>query len=248
MTELNTIKYETDSTEYLKSLPDNFFDLVILDPPGNKLVRDDWDNQWKTEDDYIEWLVNILKECSRVLKSSGSLYCFQWIGEKNPLTLAKFLMEVNKNKDLYFKDMVTWQKQRGFGNKRGWLYTREELFWYVKDNKKFIWNKEHQYSDVKRLFTITGSKNKSEYKRHTNIWNITEVGFGTCPKNFSKERNKNGKHSTPKPKEIFERIINVHTKENDNILIPFSGTGIVEDVCRHLGRNFLGVELNKRER
>jgi len=42
------------------------------------------------------------------------------------------------NEKWYFKDLITWKKQRGMGMRKGWLYTREEIMWFVKDNKKFI--------------------------------------------------------------------------------------------------------------
>ena len=62
--------------------------------------------------------------------------------------------------------------------RKGWLYTREECMWFVKDNSKFIWNKEEQYNlnDFvgERKFGFKNLKNKdykvSEYKRFSNIW------------------------------------------------------------------------------
>ena len=36
----------------------------------------DWDKQWKTKDDYLNWLEEIVKESQRVLKDNGSFYMF----------------------------------------------------------------------------------------------------------------------------------------------------------------------------
>ena len=60
----------TDALSLLKSIPDNTIDLVLTDPPyfigfdGGK----GWDNQWKSERDYLDWCAEWSKECVRVLK------------------------------------------------------------------------------------------------------------------------------------------------------------------------------------
>ena len=41
-----------------------------------KLLNIDWDKQWKTKDDYLNWLEEIVKESQRVLKDNGSFYMF----------------------------------------------------------------------------------------------------------------------------------------------------------------------------
>ncbi len=133
--------------------------------------------------------------------------------------------------------------------RKGWLYTREECMWFVKDNSQFIWNKEDQYDlEDKRSFTITlkgGVKpNKSDYKRFTNVWtDIFEIGFGSSPQKFSEIRNIN--HFTPKPEKAFERIIKAHTKENDLVLDCFAGSGTTGVACKRLNRNFILIEKEK---
>ena len=65
-----------DALEFLQSLDDKSVDLILTDPPYYKLLKADWDNQWKTKDDYLNWLEQIIKECQRVLKDNGSFYMF----------------------------------------------------------------------------------------------------------------------------------------------------------------------------
>lgn len=233
-----------DTFKLIKKIEDNSIDLIICDPPsGAKLVKAGWD-KYKNSEDYVNYLSSIIWNSERVLKESGSLYLHQWIGEKNPLHMAKVLVFIEENTNLIFKDIITWRKNRGCGNRKGWLYVREEILQYVKSNKEFVWNKEAQYSDEKRPYKIKGSKNKSDYKRYTNVWVINEVGFGTSPKKF-KEIRDSLNHDTPKPEEMFKRMILVHTKPGDLVLVPFSGTGVVEKVCIELERNFISFELNK---
>ena len=56
-----------DALELLQSLDDNSVDLILTDPPYYKLLNIDWDKQWKTKDDYLNWLEEIVKESQRVL-------------------------------------------------------------------------------------------------------------------------------------------------------------------------------------
>lgn len=244
--ELNKI-YNVDAYELVKTLPDNSVDLIIADPPsGAGLIKANWDKKM-TALQYATLISSFSRDCYDILNKTGNFYLKQWEGEKNPVHMSctKYLINVKTN--FIFKDFIIWKKQRGNGNRKGWLQTCQFLLWYVKDNKKFIWNKENQYSQKERSYTITGSKNKSKYLRWTNVWvDIKEMGFGSCPKYFKKLREKFGKHETPDPPELYERIILAHTKEGDTVFIPFSGSGVAEEVCKKLNRNFISCELNDK--
>ena len=65
-----------DALELLRSLDDNSVDVILTDPPYYELLNIDWDKQWKTKDDYLNWLEEIVKECQRVLKDNESFYMF----------------------------------------------------------------------------------------------------------------------------------------------------------------------------
>jgi len=224
--------------DYIKNLPDNYINLIILDPPYGNIVKDDWDREFTTSKAMTP---EFITECFRVLKDSGNLYCFCGIGEKSQ-SLIEFFMLFHYNNLFKFKDLITWKKNRGIGMKKGWLYTREEILWYVKDNKKFQWNKENQYSNEKRNYIRKCGK--TYYKRISNIWtDINEVGYGDNPYNYREKRQKIN-HSTPKPVDLIKRLILLHTKENDIVADFFLGSGSTIDACKDLNRNFVGCELN----
>ncbi|EPG2412375.1 DNA-methyltransferase [Klebsiella pneumoniae] len=78
----NTVKINSvelvnaDSLHYIGTLPDNSIDLIVTDPPYFKVKPNDWDNQWKGDEDYLRWLDRCLAEYARVLKPAGSIYLF----------------------------------------------------------------------------------------------------------------------------------------------------------------------------
>jgi len=123
--------------------------------------------------------------------------------------------------------------------RRGWLYTREEIMWFVKDNKKFIWNKKNQYSSelvVKFSFIPKGT-----CKRLTNVWtDINEEMF-----KGGKLKLNNNIHFAQKPIKAIERIIKAHTKEGDIVLDCFMGSGTTAVACINTKRDFIGIELSE---
>lgn len=62
--------------ELLDDLDKNSVTLMILDLPYFKVVKNEWDNQWKTSDDYLDWCKEWFFKSERVLKNNGSLYYF----------------------------------------------------------------------------------------------------------------------------------------------------------------------------
>ena len=62
--------------ELLDDLDKDSVTLMILDLPYFRVVKNGWDNEWKTLDDYLDWCKEWFIKSERVLKDSGSLYYF----------------------------------------------------------------------------------------------------------------------------------------------------------------------------
>lgn len=229
--------HNADAIEFVKNIPDKSIDLIHLDPPYMLNIAK-WDNEDIITFEFIENLF-------RILKNTGNLYCWCGIGEKSN-SLFRWMPKFSEK--FIFKDLITWKKQRGIGMRKGWLYTREELMWFVKDNNHFKWNKKNQYLPVKRkmIFTIQGKGkvNKSDYYRITNVWDdIPEPGYekGSNPKKYREIR----KHITPKPIKALDRIIKLHCNEQDTVLDLFSGSGVFAIACIMNNVNFICIEKDK---
>lgn len=258
MIELNKV-YNKDCLEFMKEIPDEYIDLIIADPPANNIVKDNWDKQWKNEDEYVDWLITIVKEFERILKLTGSLYIYQWIGEKNPVTMAKVMLRLNQETNLHFKNFITWRKDRGFGVNNNWMYVREELLFYTKDKKNYTFNV--QYGNIKRNYIRKCGK--SYYKRCGNVWveiqneefpvqniwdDINEQTYADIKEQREEEYTLDTKapqvHSTMKPIEICNRIIKASSNENDLVYIPFAGSGSEIIACIKNKRNYIATEIN----
>ncbi len=52
-------------------------------------------------------------------------------------------------------------------------------------------------------------------------------------------------HPTEKPVDLLERLVKIHSKENDIVLDCFAGSGSTLVACKKLGRRFIGIELSE---
>lgn len=117
-----------ESLEYMRTLPDKCIDLICTDPPYFWIVWNDWDNQWKTRKDFIDWLELFTIEWKRVLKDNWSLYIF-WDD--------KIIAYVQVMMDKYFKleNSIVWYKPNNMTIKwwdcfRSYAPVTERLLFY----------------------------------------------------------------------------------------------------------------------
>ena len=53
-------------------------------------------------------------------------------------------------------------------------------------------------------------------------------------------------HPAQKPDELIKRYLSVHSKEGDTVLDCFMGSGTTGVWCKKLGRDFIGIEIDKK--
>ena len=56
----------------------------------------------------------------------------------------------------------------------------------------------------------------------------------------------NKQHPTQKPTELMEELVCLHTLDNQTVLDTFMGSGTTGVACKHLNRNFIGIELDDK--
>jgi site-specific DNA-methyltransferase (adenine-specific)/modification methylase len=228
-----------NSLELLKTIPNKTFDLVFADPPynlqiGKKLRRpdnskvngvdDSWDH-FKNFEDYDNFCKNWLLECKRILKDNGSLWV---IGSYHNIFRLGFHIQ---NMNYWILNDVIWRKNNPMPNFRGTRFTNahETLIWASK-------NKHSKYT-----FNYQSLKCLNDDLQMRSDWLL--------PICNGKERIKqNGKkiHSTQKPESLLHRIILASTNKGDFIFDPFLGTGTTAVVAKKLGRNYFGIEKEKK--
>ncbi len=127
-----------DVLEGLRQIETASQDLIIADPPYYKAINEKWDNQWKTEQEYLDWCKLWFDECVRVLKNTGSFYCY---GNFDILSKQKVLIF---DKQLNFRQNITLDKGlksiagRTSDKLRMFPTASEYLLFYIKDTMPTI--------------------------------------------------------------------------------------------------------------
>ena len=132
------MRYENkDCLEFLKSLDDESVDLAILDPPYFEIIKDDWDNQWNSEQEYLDWCMEWTKETFRVLKPGRCLYV--WGTTKHDTFLRYKLDVLNKIEGAHYQNWIIWHYDWGGRTKKNFARKHEDLLMYSK-GKDFLFN------------------------------------------------------------------------------------------------------------
>ncbi|KGF54728.1 DNA-methyltransferase [Prevotella melaninogenica] len=127
-----------DCIEEMKSIPDNSIDLVIADPPYWKVVGQEWDYQWRTEKDYIEWSLRWIKEVARILRIGGTFYCFGYFRILTHLVPYLDDMELELRQQIILDKGMRAVSGRATKNYKMFPNVTESILFIIKDNKRFI--------------------------------------------------------------------------------------------------------------
>jgi site-specific DNA-methyltransferase (adenine-specific) len=231
--------FHNDCIDILNSLPENSVDMIFADPPyflsnggiscrAGKMVsvnKANWDKSNGVDKDF-EFTHNWINACRRILKDNGTI----WIsGTMHNIYQVGYALQKSKFKLL---NEITWFKPNAPPNLscKYFAHAHETILWARKHEKVphvFNYKLMREWNDC---ITPKGKQMKS-------IWQI--------PLTPMSEKT-HGKHPTQKPIELLKRIIISSTNENAVILDPFNGSGTTGVVSKILGRNYIGIDIDKK--
>lgn len=227
--------------EVLPLLPDEFADLIIIDPPYN-LSKDFNGMKFNAmkEDSYEKYLDSWLPEVCKKLKPNGSLYlCGDW---KCTSALQRSL-----EKNLTVMNRITWQREKGRGAKENWKNGMEDIWFAVKNPKDYYFDVESVKLKRKVIapYKVDGKpkdwdeSNDGNFRitYPSNFWDDISIPFWSMPENTD--------HPTQKPEKLYAKLVLASSKPGDMVFDPFLGSGTASVVAKKLGRTYCGVELNE---
>lgn len=230
-----------DLFEMIKHIPDEFADLIIIDPPYN-LTKNFNGNIFNsmTNDKYIEYLESWIPHVVKKLKPNGSLYiCGDWkCTSALQEVVGKYLTIINR---------ITWQREKGRGAKSNWKNGMEDIWFAVKNPNDYYFNVENV--KIKRQVIAPYKKdgqpkdweetNEGKFRETypSNFWDDITIPFWSMPENTD--------HPTQKPEKLYAKLILASCPENGVVFDPFLGSGTTSVVAKKLGRKYCGIELNQ---
>jgi len=222
-------------------LPEQFVDLLFVDPPYN-LDKDFNGRRFsrRNQAGYLEMLEMWLSPLIRLLRPTASVYiCSDW----NSCGAVQLFAE----KHFHIRNRITWEREKGRGAKTNWKNCSEDI-WYCTVSDDFTFNVDAV--KVKRKVIAPYTHNDGQPKdwqkeadgsfritHPSNLWTDLTVPFWSMPENTD--------HPTQKPEKLLAKIILAGSNPGDMVLDPFLGSGTTSVVAKKLGRNYLGIEIDR---
>lgn len=216
----------------------NKVDIVITSPPYNMTPRvggwEDTSNKydkykdWLSQEDYLEFIVNVFKGYDKVLKKDGCILFNFSYSIKNPSLPYHLVSEICKNTTFDMADTIVWKKENAVPlNTTKNRLTRICEFIYVFARKDEM-TSFNAYRDYK--IGINGQKYYKTFENYIEAKN--NDGFNTLNKStFSTE--------------LVTKLLGIYGSPGLLVYDSFMGIGTTAKSCIINGMNYVGSEISK---
>ncbi|HEX9389006.1 MAG TPA: site-specific DNA-methyltransferase [Anaerolineales bacterium] len=234
-----------DSIAWLRSLESETVDLIFADPPYN-IKKAEWDT-FESQEQYVEWSLEWIKEAARVLKTTGTLYICGF---------SEILADIKLPASRYFKGCkwLIWHYKNKANLGSDWGRSHESILHFRK-GQTFTFNIDDvrvSYGDHTLKYPEHPQAETSQYGKkngkRSDIWQPNPKGAKprdvieiptTC--NGMHEKTP---HPTQKPEELLRKLILASSNIGDLVIDPFIGSGTSAVVAEQLKRKWRGCDIS----
>ena len=222
-------------------LPENFIDLLIVDPPYN-LDKAFHGRKFKkmTDELYEEYTESWVQAILPALKENASIYvCCDWLSSP---TIWRVLQ-----KYFHIRNRITWQREKGRGALSNWKNGMEDI-WFATKSKEYTFNVDAVKIRRKVIapYKVNGKpkgweetdKGKFRDTYPSNFWDDISIPYWSMAENTA--------HPTQKPEKLLAKLILASSNEGDVVFDPFLGSGSTSVTAKKLNRRYVGVEISEQ--
>lgn len=231
-----------DCLAWLRTLPSESVDLVVTSPPYN--IGKEYESR-RALGEYLAEQSEVIAECYRVLKSSGSIFwqvgTYSNKGALIPLDVKFF--PIFEDLGMIPRNRISWIRTHGLHAKRKFSARHETILWFTKtDDYKF---------NLDAVRVPQKYQNKRSH-RGANKGKLTSNPLGKNPgdvwlfQNVKHNHEEQTIHPAQFPEDLIARIVLSATDVGDTVLDPYMGTGTTAVVSKDHNRIYLGAELDRR--
>jgi len=232
-----------DSVLTMRTFSDMSIDLIFADPPYN-IKKANWD-YFDSQDKYVNWSVDWIKEASRILKNDGSLFVCGF---------SEILADIKFQAMKYFHSCrwIIWHYKNKASLGSDWGRSHESIL-HLRKSKKFCFNIDNvriPYSEHTLKYPSHPQAITSQYGNGKNhIW--APNPNGAKPKDVLEiPTTCNGMHEktphpTQKPEELLRKIILSSSEKGDLVFDPFLGSGTTAVCAEQLKRKWVGCDISQ---
>tara|TARA_R110002072_G_scaffold300523_1_gene478229 strand:+ start:179 stop:958 length:780 start_codon:yes stop_codon:yes gene_type:complete len=238
---LNKI-YNENCLDTMQKMEQKKIDCILTSPPyntsrkGSSLkkasasVRYDEFNDCKTDNEYINWTLNIFNSYNKVLKENGIIIYNLSYSSENTHLMWLVISEIINKTQFTIADCIIWKKPTTTPNNTSPnKLTRIIEYVFIICRK----NEIDSFQCNKEISSIT----KSGQKIYKNYFNFIEA-----PNNDGS----NNIHKATFSTDLVRKLIKLYVKKNEIVYDSFIGTGTTAIACIMEDVNYIGSELSRR--
>lgn len=212
-------------------------DIVLTSPPYN-IIRPNLDDRGYdvyqdvlTNDEYINWTIDIFNHYDSILKKDGCILYNLSYGTENNELMWLVISNIIQKTNFTVADSIIWKKKTAMPNpmsknKCTRICEYVIVFCRKSEYKTFDMNKKI------KSYRKTGQAN------YENVYNFIEAknNDGSCDLNKATYSS-----------ELCEQLLNMYAKPKSLVYDSFNGTGTTGVACIKLGLNYIGSELSEEQ-
>ncbi|MBI2128992.1 site-specific DNA-methyltransferase [Candidatus Woesearchaeota archaeon] len=247
------VLHHGDTLEFLKTIPDNTFKLIISSPPYN--IGKVYEQRTELMK-YLQVQENIIKELVRVLKNDGSI-CWEvgnYVENGEVFPLDIYYYGLFKDNGLKLRNRIIWHFGHGLHAHRRLSGRYESILWFTKSNK-YTFNLDDirvpsKYPGKRNWKGINKGKPSGNPlgKNPSDFWealkNDWEELLWDIP-NVKAQHPEKTIHPCQFPIELVERCILALTNKEDWVFDPYAGVSSALLAALIHDRKAAGVEKEK---
>ena len=185
----------------------------------------------KTDEEYIDWTIDIFNSYNKILEKDGVVLYNISYGNESPELMWLLIAEIIKRSDFTVGDCISWKKSTALPN--------------TASKNKLTRICEFVFVFVRKEEYLTYNSNKKITKISPQGQSFYDVFY-----NFIESPNNDGSNDLNKATfstQLVRKLLLLYTQENDLIYDSFMGTGTTANACVMEKRNYLGSEISKTQ-
>jgi DNA modification methylase len=236
----------TGDARDMRELRDGEVALVVTSPPyfAGKQYEEEATREGvpASYTEYLTMLREVFDECVRVLEPGGRIAVnVANLGRKPYRNLAADVTAILASLGLLLRGEIVWQKADGATGSCAWGSFRSPANPVLRDmTERIVVASKGRFDRA-----LKAPVRKEQDLPHRITIGADEFMESTLDVwHFASESAKRVGHPAPFPVALPERLIHMHTYENDLILDPFLGSGSTLVAAARTGRRYVGYDLD----
>lgn len=184
-----------------------------------------------TDDEYIEFTLNLFENFDKILEKDGCILYNINYGSENTHLMWLVISNIIQNTNFTVADDIIWKKKSALPNntsKNKLTRIVEHIFVFCRKDEFKTFNTNKEVKSIR----------KTGQKMYANYFNFIEA--------------KNNDESCKLNKATFSsdlilQLMNIYVKPNSLIYDSFMGTGTTAKACMLYGCDFIGSEISEKQ-